>query len=158
MSWRPVIALPTSSPIFVRCSLKIQTSEAPSTSTASSVSVLAILRHDLQKNGVEVQAHLDDQLPAVEGNKVQLQQVILNLLMNAIEAMQATQPRILKVTSERRKPELVHVSISDTGTGIDPANVDRVFGALFTTKANVGWEWDFPSATRLSKITTAGFG
>ena len=64
------------------------------------LSVLAILRHDLQKNGVEVQAHLDDQLPAVEGNKVQLQQVILNLMMNAIEAMHTTQPRVLKVRSE----------------------------------------------------------
>ena len=97
-------------------------------------SVLEILRHDLQKNGVEVQAHLSDQLPAVEGNKVQLQQVILNLMMNAIEAMHATQPRILKVMSEPRKPEMVHVSISDTRTGIDPANIDCVFSALFITK------------------------
>jgi signal transduction histidine kinase len=98
------------------------------------LSVLAILRHDLQKNGVEVQAHLDDPLPAVEGNKVQLQQVILNLMTNAIEAMYATQLRILKVRSESRKPEMVGISISDTGTGIDPAYVDRVFGSLFTTK------------------------
>jgi signal transduction histidine kinase len=98
------------------------------------LTVLAILRVDLQKNGVEVQAHLDDLLPAVEGNKVQLQQVILNLVSNAIEAMHAMQPRILKVSSDRRKPALVHVSISDTGAGIDPANVERVFGALFTTK------------------------
>jgi signal transduction histidine kinase len=96
--------------------------------------VLSILRHDLQKNGVEIQADLDDRLPAVEGNKVQLQQVILNLTMNAIEAMHATQPRILKVRTELGKPATVHVSISDTGTGIDPANVDHVFGALFTTK------------------------
>jgi signal transduction histidine kinase len=98
------------------------------------MAVLAILRLDLQKNGIEVQAQLDDRLPVVEGNKVQLQQVILNLIMNAMEAMHATQPRILKVRSERRKPELVHVSISDSGAGIDPANIDRVFGALFTTK------------------------
>jgi len=98
------------------------------------VAVLSILRHDLQKNGVEVQANLDDRLPVVEGNKVQLQQVILNLTMNAIEAMHATQPRILKVRTELGKPATVHVSISDTGTGIDPANADHVFGALFTTK------------------------
>ena len=64
------------------------------------LSVLAILRHDLQKNGVEVQANLDNQLPAVEGNKVQLQQVILNLMMNAIEAMHTTQPRVLIVRSQ----------------------------------------------------------
>ena len=98
-------------------------------------SVLEILRHDLDKNGVEVQAHLDDQLPAVEGNKVQLQQVILNLMMNAIEAMNTRQLRALKVRSDLSKPEMVHVSISDTGTGIEPANVDRLFSALFTTKA-----------------------
>jgi two-component system, LuxR family, sensor kinase FixL len=98
------------------------------------LTVLAILRVDLQKNGVEVQAHLDDELPAVEGNKVQLQQVILNLMMNAIEAMHTTQPRILKVKTESKTAETVNVSISDTGPGIDPANIDRVFGALFTTK------------------------
>ncbi len=63
-------------------------------------SVLEILRHDLQKNGVEVQAHLDDQLPAVEGNKVQLQQVILNLMMNAIEAMHTTAASCFESTSE----------------------------------------------------------
>ena len=96
--------------------------------------VLAILRHDLQKNAVEVHSHLNDQLPVVEGNKVQLQQVILNLTMNAIEAMQATAPRILKVRSEQSESGTLHVSISDTGAGIDPVNVERVFGALFTTK------------------------
>jgi signal transduction histidine kinase len=63
-----------------------------------------------------------------------LQQVILNLVMNAIEAMQSVRPRVLKVKSEQSKPEMVHVSIEDTGTGIDPSNHNRVFSPLFTTK------------------------
>jgi signal transduction histidine kinase len=98
------------------------------------LSVLAILRHDVQKYGVEVEANLDNQLPAVEANPVQLQQVILNLTMNAIEAMHTTQPRVLIVRSQIGKPGMVQVSISDNGTGIDPVNLEQVFSALFTTK------------------------
>jgi C4-dicarboxylate-specific signal transduction histidine kinase len=98
------------------------------------LSVLAILRHDVQKYGVEVEANLDNQLPAVEANQVQLQQVILNLTMNAIEAMHTTQPRVLIVRSQIGKPGMVQVSISDNGTGIDPVNLEQVFSALFTTK------------------------
>jgi signal transduction histidine kinase len=70
----------------------------------------------------------------VEGDKVQLQQVVLNLVMNAIEAMQSVRPRVLKVKSEQSKPEIVHVSFEDIGTGIDPSNLNRVFSPLFTTK------------------------
>jgi len=92
------------------------------------------VRVDLEKNGVELQMQLDGQLPAVEGDEVQLQQVVLNLVMNAIEAMQPVRPRVLKVKSGQDKPGTVQVSIEDTGTGIDPSNVDRIFSALFTTK------------------------
>jgi signal transduction histidine kinase len=96
--------------------------------------VLVIVRIDLWKNGVELQTQLDEQDPVVEGDKVQLQQVVLNLVMNAIEAMQsARRPRVLKI-SEQGKPDVVHVSIEDTGTGIDPSNVNRIFDPLFTTK------------------------
>ena len=98
------------------------------------LTVLAIVRIDLQKNGVELQTQLDERVLIVEGDKVQLQQVVLNLVMNAIEAMQPVRPRVLKVKSEQSKPGLVHVSIEDTGTGIDPSNLDRIFSALFTTK------------------------
>src|SRR4029077_17835678 len=63
-----------------------------------------------------------------------LQQVILNLVMNAIEAMQSVQLRVLKVKSNQSNPEVVHVSIEDTGTGIDPSNLKQVFSPLFTTK------------------------
>jgi signal transduction histidine kinase len=98
--------------------------------------VLDIVRVDLRKNGVNLQTRLDERLPAVVGDRVQLQQVILNLVMNAIEAMHSVQPRVLKVQSERSKAGMVQVSIEDSGTGVDPANLDRIFKALFTTKSS----------------------
>jgi C4-dicarboxylate-specific signal transduction histidine kinase len=98
------------------------------------VTVLAIVRIELQKNSVELQAQFGEGDLVVEGDKVQLQQVVLNLVMNAIEAMQSAQPRVLKVKSNRSNAEMVHVSIEDTGSGIHPSNLKQVFNALFTTK------------------------
>jgi signal transduction histidine kinase len=96
--------------------------------------VLGIVRHELQKQGVELRTELDESLPALEGDRVQLQQVVLNLVMNAIEAMQPVAPRILSVRSCISKPNFVHVAIEDTGTGIDPSNHDHIFDLMFTTK------------------------
>jgi C4-dicarboxylate-specific signal transduction histidine kinase len=98
--------------------------------------VLSIVRVELQKHGVELQTRFDEHLPTVQGDKVQLQQVLLNLVMNAIESMHAVQPRVLKIQTEQTGAGLVHVSIEDTGTGIDASNLDRMFKPLFTTKAN----------------------
>lgn len=95
--------------------------------------VLAIVRHELQKLGVELRTELDESLPALEGDRVQLQQVVLNLVMNAIEAMPAA-PRILSIRSRISKPNFVHVAVEDTGTGIDPSNHDHIFNPMFTTK------------------------
>jgi signal transduction histidine kinase len=99
------------------------------------LTVLSIVRVELQKHGVELQTHLDEHLPPVQGDKVQLQQVVLNLVMNAIEAMHSVRHRVLKLQSDQTKSGMVRVSIEDTGTGIDPANLDRIFKPLFTTKA-----------------------
>ena len=98
------------------------------------LSVLAIVRIDLQKSGVELETQLAEKVLVVEGDRVQLQQVVLNLVMNAIEAMQSVQSRVLKVKSNQSNAEMVHVSIEDTGTGIDPSNLKQVFSPLFTTK------------------------
>ncbi len=98
--------------------------------------VLALGQNEFQKHHIEVHTDLDDRLPSVTGNRVQLQQVVLNLVMNAVEAMHSAQPRRLRVQSRLSKPGVVHVSIEDTGTGVDPANVDRIFKPLFTTKAS----------------------
>jgi signal transduction histidine kinase len=96
--------------------------------------VLAIVRHELQKHGIELRTELDESVPALEGDRVQLQQVVLNLVMNAIEAMQTGAPRILSIRSCVSKPNLIHVAVEDTGTGIDPSNHDHIFDPMFTTK------------------------
>jgi signal transduction histidine kinase/ABC-type uncharacterized transport system substrate-binding protein len=98
------------------------------------LTVLSIVRVELQKHGVELETQLEDHLPNVNGDKVQLQQVVLNLVMNGIEAMHSVQHRALKVHTEQTENGMVRVSIEDTGTGIDPSNLDRIFKPLFTTK------------------------
>lgn len=98
-------------------------------------SVLTLTHIDLRKHNIESQISLDGHLPPVIGNEVQLQQVLLNLVMNAVEAMSSMQPRVLSIRSERSGNNSVHVSVGDTGTGIDPSNMDRVFKPLFTTKS-----------------------
>ena len=99
------------------------------------MTVLALVRTDLQRDGIELRVQLDQQLPPVECEAVQLQQVVLNLVMNAIESMESTQTQVLTIKSERTGWDRVHISIEDTGTGIDPSNIDRVFKPLFTTKS-----------------------
>jgi C4-dicarboxylate-specific signal transduction histidine kinase len=98
-------------------------------------SVLSVVSIDLRKHNIESQVNLSSQLPPVVGNEVQLQQVILNLVMNAIESMDSAEPRILSIKSELTEHNGVHVSIADTGSGIDLANLNRLFKPMFTTKA-----------------------
>jgi two-component system, LuxR family, sensor kinase FixL len=89
---------------------------------------------EFKKYQIEVHTELDNRLPSVTGNRVQLQQVILNVVVNAIEAMHSAQPRRLCIQSGLSKPDVVHVSIADTGIGIDQADADAIFKPLFTTK------------------------
>ena len=98
-------------------------------------SVLALVVIDLQKHDIELQTQLDEQIPQVLGNQVQLQQVILNLVMNAIESLSSMETRVLRIKTELSQSNTVHVSIEDTGAGIKPSDVARVFKPLFTTKA-----------------------
>jgi signal transduction histidine kinase len=98
---------------------------------------LALGRGNLQKHGIIVQTEANNQLPEVNGNRVQLQQVLLNLIMNAIDAMAAkAEPRILRVKSEAYEGDRVMVSVADTGTGISSQDADRIFNPLFTTKTD----------------------
>jgi C4-dicarboxylate-specific signal transduction histidine kinase len=97
--------------------------------------VLALVYLDLRKHSIEYQESLGEQLLPVMGNEVQLEQVILNLLMNAIEAMKSADYRVLSIKSESSGHDSIRVSIEDTGSGIDPSNRDRIFKPLFTTKA-----------------------
>ena len=121
----------------VRAMFKKEPSErVPTDINQIILTVLSIVRVELQQHSVDLQTQLNEHLPNVLGDKVQLQQVVLNLVMNAVEAMQSVQTRVLKVQTDQTNPGMVRVSIEDTGTGIDPSNIDRVFKPFFTTKAN----------------------
>lgn len=97
-------------------------------------SVLTTLEINLRRHGISLETQLDDQLPLVEAHRVQVQQVVLNLLMNAIESMETTKVRKLLVRSEERAGGRVCIRIEDTGTGIDPEHLESIFKPLFTTK------------------------
>jgi signal transduction histidine kinase len=97
--------------------------------------VLALVYIDLRKHSIETQLNLSEQLPPLIGNEVQLRQVVLNLVMNAIESMvSVAEPRVLSIKSESTEHNSVLVSIADTGSGIDVANLNRIFAPMFTTK------------------------
>jgi signal transduction histidine kinase len=98
---------------------------------------LALAGGDLREHGILVRTEPNSQPPAVKGNRVQLQQVLLNLIMNAVDAMAANDgPRILSIRSEAQEDDRVVVSVADVGTGISSQDVDRLFNPLFTTKSD----------------------
>jgi len=88
------------------------------------------------RNKVELQVKLQDDLPAVLGERIQLQQVILNLILNAKDAMSGgqTNPRELQIRSGKDSAGAVLVAVRDTGHGLDPDHVERMFEPFFTTK------------------------
>lgn len=98
---------------------------------------IVLARSDLEKEGVSVQLGLAPQLVPVRGHHGQLQQVILNLVNNAVDAMRLVndRERILTVKSESLAPDGIAITVEDSGTGIDPKNVDQMFDAFFTTKS-----------------------
>ena len=83
-----------------------------------------------------MQTQLADGLPLIEGDRVQLQQVILNLIVNAVEAMSgvAEAARELLISTGQAEPDGVLVAVRDSGPGLDPANLERLFDAFYTTK------------------------
>jgi C4-dicarboxylate-specific signal transduction histidine kinase len=99
--------------------------------------VAALMQTEASRNQVEVQTELAADLPAVLGDRVQLQQVLVNLIQNAIEAMSAVtdRPKRLVIRSESRGQDGVLVAVRDSGIGFDPKNDRRIFDAFFTTKA-----------------------
>ena len=100
-------------------------------------SVLAILRVELQKGHIDVQLQLDINLPHVQCDRVQLQQVLVNLIRNAIEAMHSEdEPRILCIMTSLPQIDVVNVSVKDTGPGMDEKTRERAFKPLVSTKAN----------------------
>jgi C4-dicarboxylate-specific signal transduction histidine kinase len=100
--------------------------------------VLEFTRGEAMKNGVTVQTALADDLPLIEGDRVELQQVMLNLVINAIEAMSGTSEgsRELLISSCKAESGGVLVAVRDSGPGLGPATLDRVFDAFYTTKGS----------------------
>ena len=99
--------------------------------------VIALSSGSLQKNHVILRLECCEDLPLVSGHRVPLQQVILNLILNASDAMSSIdgRPRELIVTTTHdREDDSVHVAVRDSGTGFDPAIAERIFSAFYTTK------------------------
>ena len=99
--------------------------------------VIVLGRSAITKNGVSVRTRLAEELFAVRGDRVQLQQVILNLVLNAVEAMSAVEagPRELLISTEQTEANGALVAVRDSGPGIDPEHLERVFEAFYTTKS-----------------------
>jgi C4-dicarboxylate-specific signal transduction histidine kinase len=98
--------------------------------------VVELLHGELNGRRVSVRTELSRDLPQISADRVQLQQVILNLVMNAGEAMTTTPDgaRALNINSKLGQPDEVIIAVEDSGPGIDPKDADRIFDAFFTTK------------------------
>jgi PAS domain S-box-containing protein len=99
--------------------------------------VIELTRGEAMKNGVSVQTQFAESLPAVTGDRTQLQQVILNLILNAVQAMIETglTLRELQISTEMSRSDGVLISVHDSGPGIHPQNLDRLFDPFYTTKS-----------------------
>jgi PAS domain S-box-containing protein len=100
--------------------------------------VLALIHDEIQSRQVSMRIELAEALPQVSANRVQLQQVVVNLIMNAVDAMSTVvnRARILRVRSEVHEINHLMITVEDSGMGIDPKNIDRIFDAFFTTKSH----------------------
>lgn len=100
--------------------------------------VVALSLSELERNKVLVRTELAGELPPVHGDRVQLQQVILNLFLNASDAMSGVddRPRQLVIRTERDEEDRVRLTVRDTGVGLEPQGVDRLFDAFYTTKSS----------------------
>ena len=98
---------------------------------------LALMIGDMSRNSISVRIEFEDDLPKITGDRVQLQQVIMNLMVNGIDAMKdGNGTRELAINSQPADNQQLIVSISDTGVGLPVAQADQIFNAFFTTKPN----------------------
>jgi len=100
--------------------------------------VLALASGDIENQRVSVHTELAGDLPQISANAVQLRQVFVNLTTNAVDAMSAVanRQRLLRVKSAVADPAYVQITVEDSGTGIDPIDVNRIFEPFFTTKSH----------------------
>ena len=99
--------------------------------------VVALAEDEVRRNGVALRTELTGDLPPILGDRVELEQVVLNLIMNAIEAMSAIgdRPRELVVRTQSGEVDQVCVTVQDSGIGLDPQSMGRIFDAFYTTKS-----------------------
>jgi hypothetical protein len=100
--------------------------------------LIALARSEVVENGVTVRIRLAEALSPVQGDRVQVQQVILNLILNAVEAMRSVDdtPRELSISTEPGEADEVVVAVRDSGPGVDPEHFERVFDPFYTSKPN----------------------
>jgi PAS domain S-box-containing protein len=100
--------------------------------------VVTLVHGETDRHRIRVSTHLDDELPKVLAHRVQLQQVVLNLVVNAIEAMGSVDSRehMLRITAQVRGPTDLVIAVEDSGCGIEPKDMDRIFDRFFTTKSH----------------------
>jgi signal transduction histidine kinase len=100
--------------------------------------VIELTRGEALKNGVPVESQLTKSLPIIAGDRVQLQQVVLNLILNALQAMGAVREGARQVLITTRQIELndLYVGVQDTGPGLSPETLSRLFEPFYTTKPN----------------------
>jgi PAS domain S-box-containing protein len=98
--------------------------------------IVELTRGEAVRNGISISTDLTDNLPAVEADRVQLQQVLVNLIVNAIEAMGATSggPRELLISTRNAESSAVLVALQDSGPGLEAAMLERAFESFYTTK------------------------
>jgi len=99
--------------------------------------VVALARGELRRNSVTVRTELTADLAPVLGDRVQLQQVVLNLVMNGVEAMSVVggRPRELFIRTQNDEADQVRVTVQDSGMGLDPESMEQIFDAFYTTKS-----------------------
>jgi C4-dicarboxylate-specific signal transduction histidine kinase len=97
--------------------------------------MIVLLRGEATRYSISVRTELAEDLPPVMGDRVQMQQVMMNLMMNSVDAMKTVDgTRELAIQSQRAEKEQLLVSVSDTGVGLPPQQTDQIFNAFFTTK------------------------
>ena len=120
--------------------------------------MVALVRSEAVKNGVSVRTELAEGLPLILGDRVQIQQVLLNLIINALEAMTVgEEPRELLISSRKSEKGGVHVAVRDSGPGLGQADLERVFAAFYTTSP-AAWAWAWPSVGRSARRKADGSG